>query len=228
MASPNFGNRRGRDIDALVLHYTGMASGDAALARLCDPASEVSCHYLVWEDGRVDQLVAEAARAWHAGRSFWAGETDLDAVSIGIEIVNGGHDFGSPPYPSVQVDAVAALCLDICRRRVISKRRVLAHSDVAPDRKLDPGEHFPWGTLAAQGVGVWTGIAGGEGSNGLGVEDIQRRLARLGYNCPLTGTLDAVTSSVIRAFQRHWRPAIVDGSPDAETLARLASLSGQG
>ncbi len=227
--SPNFGDRRGRGIDALILHYTGMASGEAALTRLCDSMSEVSCHYLVWEDGKVDQLVAEAARAWHAGRSFWAGEADLNAVSIGIEVVNGGHDFGCPPFPPAQVDAVIALCQDVCARRAISTWRVLAHSDVAPDRKLDPGEHFPWRTLAARGVGAWVDAGREEGvvSDRLSIEAMQGRLARLGYGCPVTGMLDEPTACVIRAFQRHWRPSTVDGVPDGETLATLARLSGR-
>ena len=150
-ASPNFGDRRGRTIDALVLHYTGMPTGAGALARLCDPASSVSCHYLVWEDGRITQLVAERERAWHAGRAFWAGEHDMNAASIGIEIVNPGHDGGAPPYPAAQIEAVAALGRDLCVRHAIPPHRVLAHSDIAPDRKLDPGEWFPWRTLAAAG-----------------------------------------------------------------------------
>ncbi len=154
--SPNFGDRRGRAIDAIVLHYTGMRDGARALERLTDPASEVSCHYLVWEDGRIDQLVAERDRAWHAGRSVWAGERDINAVSIGIEIVNQGHDGGSPPYPDAQIAAVIALCLDCRARHAIAPARVLAHSDVAPDRKIDPGEWFPWSELAAAGIGLWT------------------------------------------------------------------------
>ena len=232
MPSPNFGDRRGRAIDALILHYTGMVSGEAALARLCDPASEVSCHYLVWEDGRIDQLVAESARAWHAGRSSWAGETDLNAVSIGIELVNGGHDFGCPPYPSAQIAALSALCRDIRARHRIANARVLAHSDIAPERKRDPGEYFPWQALAEAGVGVWAdpvaGAPGAEAPAKVGeraLAQLQQRLRDFGYDCPPTGEFDDATRLVVSAFQRHWRPAIVDGVADAATLEILAALS---
>ena len=232
MRSPNFGDRRGRAIDALILHYTGMVSGAAALARLCDPASEVSCHYLVWEDGRIDQLVAESARAWHAGRSYWAGETDLNAVSIGIELVNGGHDFGCPPYPPAQIEALTGLCRDVCARHRIANARVLAHSDIAPARKRDPGEHFPWQALAEAGVGVWAdpvaadrGGAALVGTRDRAVAQLQRRFSDFGYDCPPTGELDDATRRVVTAFQRHWRPAIVDGSPDAASVEILAALS---
>ena len=235
--SPNFGDRRGRAVDALILHYTGMRSAEAALARLCDPTAEVSSHYLVWEDGRIDQLVAEADRAWHAGHSFWAGETDLNAVSVGIEIANGGHDHGSPPFPPVQVAAVTALARDVCARHRISPRRVLAHSDIAPDRKKDPGEHFPWCELAAAGVGLWavpnfardrmpagdTDLA--EGDSGEAVSSLQRTLAAFGYRCEATGVFDAATRDVIIAFQRHWCPTSLGGRVDRSTLATLQSIS---
>src|SRR5271165_4540831 len=139
LASPNFGERRGRGrADCLILHYTGMATGEAALKLLLDPASEVSAHYLVWEDGRIDQLVAESERAWHAGRSFWKGERDLNSASIGVEIVNPGHDGGLPPFPDRQIAATIALARDLGSRWKIRPERVLAHSDVAPMRKCDP------------------------------------------------------------------------------------------
>ena len=153
--SPNHGDRRGRAVDSIVLHYTGMSTGAAALARLCDPTTDVSCHYFVGCEGHIAQLVPEPRRAWHAGRSVWFGETDMNAVSIGIEIVNAGHDGGCPPYPDPQIDAVIALCRDIVGRHTIPAARVLGHSDIAPDRKIDPGEWFPWARLAAGGVGVW-------------------------------------------------------------------------
>ena len=224
--SPNFGDRRGRAIDALVLHYTGMASGEAALARLLDTGSEVSAHYLVWEDGRIDQLVAEADRAWHAGRSFWAGERDLNAISIGIEIVNGGHDFGLPPYPPGQIATLAALSGDICARRAIAPARVLGHSDVAPERKADPGERFPWDVLMRAGIAaaLETDQAPGLGSAPSSIDALQRALAAIGYECPHTGLDDEVTRAALRAFQRRWRPGRVDGLPDAETAGLLRAV----
>ena len=151
--SPNHGERRGRGIDTLVLHYTGMTSGAAALARLRDPLSEVSAHYLVFEDGGIVQMVPEARRAWHAGAGSWKGDSDVNARSVGIEIVHPGHAGGLPPYPEVQISAVIALCRDIGARWPVPPERVLAHSDTAPGRKEDPGETFPWARLAAEGVG---------------------------------------------------------------------------
>ncbi len=239
--SPNRGDRRGRTIDALVLHYTGMPTGEAALARLRDPLAEVSCHYLVWEDGRIDQLVAEADRAWHAGRSFWRGERDVNAVSLGVEIVNPGHDGGCPPYPARQIDAVIALGLDVCRRHAITPARVLAHSDIAPDRKIDPGEWFPWDRLAAAGLGLRVApppardeatLALGDfaiddlvlGDLGEPVAALQVDLAALGFEVAVTATFCPVTASAVAALQRHHRPARVDGRADAETRAILRAL----
>ena len=228
--SPNFGDRRGKTIDALILHYTGMQSGEAALAWLCNPASGVSCHYLVWEDGRITQLVAEDDRAWHAGIGIWAGNGDINSVSIGIEIVNFGHQGGLPTYPAPQIEAVIALCRDICARRDIAARRVLAHSDMAPGRKIDPGEHFPWERLAAAGVGLWPSaptppdeLVLGPGDAGAVVGDLQRRLAAMGYACAETGHYDDATALVVAAFQRHWRPARVDGRMDHSTLKALTA-----
>jgi N-acetylmuramoyl-L-alanine amidase len=228
--SPNLGDRRGKPIDALILHYTGMATGAGALARLTDSSSGVSCHYLVWEDGRIVQLVAEAARAWHAGRSFWAGEDDMNSVSIGIEMVNGGSIGGSPPYPAAQVDAVAALAKDICRRRGIAPHRVLGHSDIAPDRKDDPGAWFPWPVLAAKGVGLWFDPPPPDpaphlapGATGDAVRRLQAMLAHIGYGCPVTGHFDVTTEAAITAFQRHWRPARVDGRLDSSTQTAMAA-----
>ena len=233
MPSPNFDDRRGRAVDALILHYTGMETGALALARLRDADAQVSCHYLVWDDGRIDQLVAERHRAWHAGRSFWRGETDLNAVSVGIEIVNGGHDFGSPPFPAAQIAAVVFLCREILARHAIPAARVLAHSDVAPDRKRDPGERFPWHELAAGGVGRWLppepiapGASLEEGDAGEPVATLQRQLATLGFHCPVTAQFDPTTRDVVTAFQRHWRPARVDGIVDPSTAATLAALTG--
>src|SRR3984957_2536758 len=154
--SPNHGERRdGMRPDMILLHYTGMIDGTVALDRLCGAGSEVSAHYLVFEDGRVVQMVPEGRRAWHAGVSHWAGETDINSCSIGIEIVNPGHDHGYPDFPKRQIAAVTALCRSIQTRNTITPVRVVAHSDVAPARKQDPGEKFPWRTLYDSGVGHW-------------------------------------------------------------------------
>src|SRR5882757_3731455 len=154
--SPNHGERKaGVKPNMLVLHYTGMADAEAAVRHLCTPTSEVSAHYVVMEDGRIVQCVPESRRAWHAGQSYWEGETDINSCSIGIEIANPGHDHGYPDFPKRQIAAVTALCRSIFTRHQISPDRVLAHSDVAPTRKRDPGEKFPWKVLAASGIGLW-------------------------------------------------------------------------
>ena len=227
--SPNWDARRGPP-DAVVLHYTGMRSGEAALDRLRDPAAKVSAHWLVEEDGRVFRLVPEERRAWHAGVSFWRGERDLNAVSIGVEIVNPGHEFGYRPFPAAQIDAVIGL-LDAMRARwTIPDARILAHSDVAPDRKTDPGELFPWAELAAHGHGLWAepeaspGAPLAEGEEGVGVFALQAGLTRLGYDSAPSGRFDAGTRTIVEAFQRHWRPSRVDGLADGETRARLVAL----
>jgi N-acetylmuramoyl-L-alanine amidase len=208
-----------------------MPTGAGALKRLCDPEAEVSAHYLIWEDGRIDQLVSESRRAWHAGKAFWKGERDLNSTSIGVEIVNPGHDGGSPPYPEPQIEAAIALARDVCARRGIPSERVLAHSDVAPGRKRDPGEAFPWERLWRAGVGAWTEpapITGGPimaaGQEGPPVRALQAMLALYGYNAQLSGVYDADTRAVVAAFQRHFRPARVDGEADASTVATLKAL----
>ena len=226
--SPNHGERRGRSApNCIVLHYTGMVDGPSALARLCEPASEVSCHYVVAEDGAVIQLVPEMLRAHHAGRSFWAGETDLNSASVGIEIVNGGHDFGLPPFPPAQVAAVIALCRDVAGRHAIVPSRILAHSDIAPSRKQDPGERFPWRTLADAGVGLWVPPPEGfekalvPGTSGDAVAGLQAALARIGYGIEPSRAYDEATTTVVRAFQRRFRPARVDGIADQATIETL-------
>lgn len=234
VASPNFGPRRDlKRPNALILHYTGMPTGGAALELLVDPAAEVSSHYLVWEDGRIDQLVSERERAWHAGQAFWKGETDLNSVSIGIEIVNPGHDGGLPPYPDPQIEAVIALARDICGRWAIRPERVLAHSDVAPSRKRDPGEAFPWDKLARAGVGHWVEpapLSGGplfkREEEGPPVRALQALLALYGYGIELTGVYDRLTRAAVAAFQRHFRPERVDGEADGSTVATLKALIG--
>jgi N-acetylmuramoyl-L-alanine amidase len=232
MPSPNHGERRGSTRpDSLVLHYTGMPTGASALAWLCNPIAEVSSHYFVEEDGTIIQLVPESRRAWHAGRSIWAGETDMNSRSIGIEIVNPGHEGGSPPFPARQIEAVIALCDDLCRRHGIAAPRVLAHSDIAPARKADPGEFFPWDTLRAAGIGHYvepTPLGGGRffsrGDQGPPVEAIQAMLGLYGYGISIDGRFDEATEQVVRAFQRHFRPARVDGVADVSTIVTLRDL----
>lgn len=232
LLSPNFGERRGgRRPNCLILHYTGMPTGEVALARLRDPASEVSSHYLVWEDGRIDQLVPERERAWHAGTSFWKGETDLNSASIGIEIVNSGHDGGLPPFPAPQIEAVIALSRDICERWRIAPERVLAHSDIAPMRKSDPGELFPWESLWRAGVGHWVAPQPVSGpalfrlhDEGPPVRALQAMLALYGYGVGISGVYDRETRAAVAAFQRRFRPARVDGEADASTVATLKDL----
>ena len=214
--SPNHDARpAGQAIDLLLLHYTGMRSGAAALERLCDPAAKVSAHYLVEEDGRIFQLVSESRRAWHAGDSSWQGASDINARSLGVEIVNPGHEFGYRPFPPQQMAAVKLLALDILARHPIPAARVLGHSDVAPLRKEDPGELFDWRGLAAAGIGLWPE----SGTAAVLESAVAKALARIGY-----GYTDEDLPAVVRAFQRHFRPNSITGTADAETRRRLAAL----
>jgi N-acetylmuramoyl-L-alanine amidase len=231
--SPNFGERRnGLRPRILLLHYTGVATAAKAIDWLTMPESRVSCHYAIDEAGIITQMVAEDVRAWHAGESFWAGERDINSVSIGIEIHNPGHEWGYVDFPDAQMHAVEALCLDIIRRRDVRPECVLAHSDVAPRRKLDPGEKFPWRRLASAGIGHWVepetvnpaepGLAAGVA--GPLVAEVQKRLASYGYGIDATGLVDAQTEFVVAAFQRHFRPARVDGAIDQSTITTLERL----
>lgn len=221
----------GRAPDILLMHYTGMVSAQAAIDRLCDPVSKVSCHYLVDERGRITRMVEEDRRAFHAGVSHWAGETDINSASIGIEIANPGHEHGYVDFPEAQMAAVEALSLDILSRHDIPPHRVLGHSDVAPARKTDPGERFDWGRLAAKGIGHWVPPApqtgGGflqQGDAGDGVAALQMLLATYGYGIEATGTFDEATTIVVTAFQRHFRPGRVDGIADRSTVETLQAL----
>lgn len=251
-SSPNH-DARDHTIDTIVLHYTGMQNAGIALRRLCDPAplakdypgpwqgddivpetplGRVSAHYVVAETGEIFSLVPEEHRAWHAGRSFWAGAENLNARSIGIEIVNGGHDFGLPPYPAAQIDALIALLHDIVARRAVAPGRLLGHSDIAPGRKADPGEHFPWRKLAEAGLGLWPGpvtfdaagrtwIPGDEGPD---IAALQAALATLGWVTGRSGHMDSLTCAAIEAFQRRFRPRRVDGTADPETRALIEAM----
>jgi N-acetylmuramoyl-L-alanine amidase len=214
--SPNFGPRRGAGVDMLVLHYTGMCSAGEALARLCDPAAAVSAHYLVDEDGSVHALVDEAERAWHAGVGSWRGRGDVNSRSVGIELVNPGHEFGYRAFPTAQIDALMELGGGILARHPIPARNVVGHSDVAPARKEDPGELFPWPLLAEGGLGLWP-FAGDEREAAPPAGQAAALLAGYGYD---VGDL----AKTVAAFQRHFRPDGIDGIMDAETAGRLMRL----
>jgi N-acetylmuramoyl-L-alanine amidase len=230
--SPNHDARAdGIAADILLLHYTGMKNAADAERRLCEASSKVSSHYLVYEDGTICQMVPEASRAWHAGVSSWQGATDINSHSIGIEIANPGHEFGYPEFPDTQINAVIALCRDIIQRRNIKPERVLAHSDIAPSRKNDPGEKFPWDRLSAAGIGLWLEptkiIPGPEldpGDRSSIVSTLQKSLKEFGYGIDITGNYDDKTTEVVTAFQRHYRPARVDGIADHSTIETLKRL----
>jgi len=230
--SPNFNERVGEGVpDILIMHYTGMQTCEAAVTRLTDPAARVSSHYTVDEDGTVFRHVAEEMRAWHAGVSHWRGATDINSRSVGIEIVNPGHEFGYRAFPDVQIEAVIRLSKGIVSRHAIPARNVIGHSDIAPGRKTDPGELFPWKQFAEAGLGVWVEAkAGREASlarpdTGARVGELQTLLVRYGYGLEVTSVYDEPTEIVVSTFQRHFRPARFDGVADAETLAILRALN---
>jgi len=229
--SPNIEERRdGCRPDMIVLHYTGMSSGEAAIGWLANPVSKVSCHYVVDDDGRITQMVEESKRAWHAGASHWAGDTDVNSLSVGIEIQNPGHEHGYPDFPLAQMEAVAALCRDIAKRQGIHPARVLAHSDVAPGRKIDPGEKFNWAWLARHGVGHWVGPAAMDEAASECLDHEQAAVAETlelmrgygyGVDNPERSDWFAV---LVRTFQLHFRPARSDGRLDVGTLDTLRRL----
>ena len=226
LPSPNCRAREpGAAVDTLVLHYTGMRSGQAAIDRLRDPEAQVSSHYVVEEDGRIVRLVPEDLRAAHAGISFWRGRSMLNDSSIGIEIVNPGHEWGYRPFPPAQIDAVRALCLGILARHRIPAINVVAHSDVAPDRKQDPGELFPWRELARSGIGVFPHDVPDLGTAEPGEPaPVRKALALIGYD--ITEASDAAQAGLaLTAFQRHWRPETVNGRADFGTRARLEAVA---
>ena len=237
LPSPNHDARPGgMPIDMLVLHYTGMPTGAAALTRLRDASAKVSAHYVVDEDGRVFRLVAEARRAWHAGVACWRGHRDVNGRSIGIELVNPGHEHGYRAFPRAQMAALETVAREILTRHRIPPRNVVGHSDVAPERKEDPGELFDWERLARAGVGAWPKIGGwfrrrrvgsfefGPNDRDKAIADIQQKLVRWGYDVPTNGVLDAQTTRVLVAFQRHFRRERIDGRLDGETASRLGAL----
>jgi len=233
-SSPNFDDRT-LPISLLILHYTGMETGEAALERMRDANAKVSAHYMVEEDGSIFQLVDEDKRAWHAGVSEWQGETNINSNSIGIEIVNGGHNFPNadgnlPAFPDVQINAVIALSKAIMKRH--GSLTLLGHSDIAPARKLDPGENFPWQGLAAAGLGYWPEVQAEDrrilfkqGSRDRGVAIVQRGLAHIGYGARVTGVIDEDTKLIIEALQRRYRPDQIDGVVDIQTMDVIKALA---
>lgn len=228
----NFNERRGgQSPDILLLHYTGTPTVEFAIELLTSGEREVSCHYLVHEDGRIVHMVDEDMRAWHAGVSSWEGRDDVNSRSIGIEIANPGHGPEYRDFPDAQIEAVIALSRDIISRHAIQPRHVLAHSDVAPGRKVDPGEKFPWAVLARHGVGLWVepetqpcGLAIRPGDTGKHVAELQYALAAFGYDIEANGAYDGWTHTVVRSFQMHYRPACCDGVADDQTRAVLEAL----
>ncbi len=230
--SPNIEPRRGGGRpDMIVLHYTGMESAAAACDWLCNPGSGVSCHYLVEEDGNIIQMVEEDMRAWHAGLSSWRGAADINSRSVGIEIQNPGHGLGYRDFPDAQMGAVIALCRDIGKRHDIPARNIVGHSDVAPARKIDPGEKLDWAKLHREGIGHWVEPAAFTevpvlqlGDRGEAVVKLQALLSRYGYDVPREGAFDLATQKTVSAFQRHFRPARIDGIADASTVDTLNRL----
>jgi N-acetylmuramoyl-L-alanine amidase len=230
--SPNFDERTGLGRpDIILIHYTGMQFSHEAIHRLCDTTARVSSHYVVLENGSIVQLVQEAKRAWHAGVSVWGGDPDVNSRSIGIEICNPGHDFGYPDFPPRQIAATITLCRSIQTRHIVRPENVLAHSDVAPSRKNDPGEKFPWKRLAQSGVGLWVDAGAVPDADplkpndtGPQVAELQRLLAEYGYGIEASGHFDVATGEVITAFQRHFRPTRLDGIADAGTMQTLLKL----
>ncbi len=215
--SPNF-DERGRDVDMIILHYTGMISAKEALGRLCDPVAKVSCHYLVDEDGTIFALVPEGKRAYHAGVGAWKGESDLNARSIGVEIANPGHEWGYRKFPARQIEMTIALVRDIRSRRAVPLNRILGHSDVAPQRKEDPGELFPWGKFAAEGQAI--GRYNGDEDPSVSYEVALSMLRAIGYDAP-----DKAHAAALVAFQRRFCPkALAQGfSPLTKAALKWAA-----
>lgn len=219
----------------LIMHYTDMRTCEGAVERLCDPAAKVSAHYVVSEEGEVFQLVSEEQRAWHAGESFWRGNSNINARSIGIEICNPGHNEGYRPFPKAQMQAVAELSQQIIARHSIPQRNVQGHSDIAFLRKIDPGELFDWPWLAEQGVGIFpdvspplTGHDLGRGDKGQKVMRLQQSLANWGYGLKTDGEYGEKTEKCVIAFQRHFRPTNLSGAWDDECAGLLAVLHAMG
>lgn len=224
--SPNFDTRKGGQRPRFViLHYTGMPDAASARQRLCDPASKVSAHYLVGREGQVWQLVAEESRAWHAGVGAWQGETDLNSAAIGIELVNRGHQWGYQTFPEPQIVTLLTLLSDIRQRQAIAAGNILGHSDVAPQRKEDPGEFFPWPRLAKDGFGLWPVAPAAAPTQPMDYREARATLRAIGYDCAADGEYDLPLRRVLLAFQRHWLPRHLSGLADAPTAAMLRAVA---
>ncbi|MDD5585916.1 MAG: N-acetylmuramoyl-L-alanine amidase [Alphaproteobacteria bacterium] len=223
-ASPNYDDREpGASLQSIVLHYTGMDAEDW-LRKVCDPETKLSAHYMIGEDGGIVQLVDEAKRAWHAGVSFWRGETDMNSASIGIELANPGHQNGYRPFPGTQIAALKNLLRAIIRRHAMNARlALLAHSDIAPMRKEDPGELFPWRELAQEGLGLWPETKP-EDYAPHGEGEVAELMRAIGYACLSDAAADPSAGAALLAFQRHYHPENLTGRPDGETVARLRAL----
>jgi N-acetylmuramoyl-L-alanine amidase len=219
--SPNFNARSANvTLSYVVLHYTDMADTEAALARLCDPQAEVSAHYVIGRDGRVYHLVDEAMRAWHAGRSCWRGQRDMNSASIGIELCNPGASHGYVPFPDAQIATLEPLLRAIVARHDMDARHcLLGHSDIAPARKQDPGHLFPWQRLAEKGYGVWPQPTANDAVAGDDPQGEARRLlSAIGYDVE---DLD----KALTAFQRRFLPTALSGIADTRTIALLRAVA---
>lgn len=224
--SPNYDARKdGKKPTLIILHYTGMPEADAARQRLCDAASKVSAHYLIERGGQIWQLVAESERAWHAGVGAWQAETDINSASIGIELVNRGHQWGYQTFPDQQIDASIELLNELQQRHQIPAGNILGHSDIAPQRKEDPGEFFPWQRLAVVGLGLWPAAINAD-DRLMDYAEARRLLGRIGYDCAATGEYDLPLRRVLLAFQRHWLPHHLSGLADKPTAAMLQAVAG--
>ncbi len=252
--SPNHNARpAGADIELVVVHFTGMATGDEALRALTQLGSGVSAHWMIDEDGTTYRLVPDERRAWHAGVGSWHDWHDVNAVSIGIELVNPGHDFGYRPFPGAQIDALEELLDDTYRCHGLGPCDLIGHSDLAPERKQDPGELFPWERLARAGFSIWPEEVLDYPDGGLGVNDdgeslldeeerrlrlgpdsgmlrervveLQRNLRAIGYGVELNGVFGTQTEAVVAAFQRRFRARLVDGYADSETRALIEAVA---
>lgn len=215
MLSPNFNERpKGTLIDTIIIHYTGMKTAVEAIERLCNPESKVSSHYVIDEDGEITHLVPDEKRAWHSGVSFWRGRENVNDFSIGIELVNPGHEFGYRPFAIKQLESLVRLCQELIEKHPIEKRNVIGHSDIAPTRKEDPGELFDWKMISEEGIGLWPDMPGNvkddvllkPGDSGVKVKKLQKRLAEYGYKIEETGEYGIETAYVVTAFQRHFVP----------------------
>ncbi len=232
--SPNFDDRpKGTNINMLVMHYTGMQTGEAAQKHMCDPIAKVSAHYMINEDGSIINLVPEAKRAWHAGISCWRGISSLNDTSVGIEIVNPGHEFGYRPFPKAQMEAVLGLSKEIIERHSIEARNVIGHSDIAPNRKQDPGEFFDWKMLASEGVGLWPNVKKmwkssdmiiRPGEESVSTASVQKMLSDYGYHIRVDGFYGPKTEDIIRAFKRHFVPEQLNAFWDKLADERIKAL----